>query len=196
MRHTVKHSPDSRLRIATLALVAALAVIFCAQAASADIYVHHRADGSVAYTDTPTDPAFEMHIREDAPVLPWREYARIQAERFDLDPKLVRAVIYVESNESAGAVSHAGAMGLMQLMPGTADELGVEEPMRPRENIKGGVLYLAQMMERFDNNVKLALAAYNAGPGAVEKYGGIPPYKETQNYVRKVLYAYENGVDE
>jgi soluble lytic murein transglycosylase-like protein len=107
-----------------------------------------------------------------------------------LDPKLVRAVVQVESGYNADALSNKGAMGLMQLMPGTARQLGVENPWDVDENIKGGTAYLRSLMDRF-SDVELALAAYNAGPEAVARHAGIPPYDETREYVRRVLKLFD-----
>jgi soluble lytic murein transglycosylase-like protein len=113
---------------------------------------------------------------------------------YQVDPKLVKAVIAIESCFDKQAVSSVGAQGLMQLMPATARGLKVWDSFDANQNIRGGTKYLSQMLKRFNNNTELALAAYNAGPGAVEKYGGIPPYAETKGYVTKVLKSYESYV--
>ena len=120
----------------------------------------------------------------------YRDFILLAAYRNSLDPDLIRAVILVESHFKATAKSHVGAAGLMQLMPGTAKEVGVKDIYDPKQNISGGAIYLRRMLERFNNDLKLALAAYNAGPGAVERHDGIPPYRETRRYVVSVIEAY------
>ena len=112
------------------------------------------------------------------------------SQKYGVDSKLIKALVQQESGYNPKAKSKAGAMGLMQLMPSTAKGLGVTDPMDPKQNIEGGVKYFKSMLDRFHGNTILALAAYNAGPNAVSKYDGVPPYKETQNYVRAILKNY------
>jgi soluble lytic murein transglycosylase-like protein len=115
------------------------------------------------------------------------------AEKHQVDPRLVRAVIATESNWNTGAVSKKGAQGLMQLQPDTAQKLGVADAFDPAQNVDGGVRYLSMMLDRYHGDMHLALAAYNAGPGAVDRSGGVPQIAETRNYVQKVTSAYLGG---
>jgi len=122
----------------------------------------------------------------------YEDLIREAAGKFKLDPALVRAVIRTESAFDSTAVSEAGAQGLMQLMPELAAELGVEDPFDPRQNIMAGTRYLSQLLLAYNGDLTLALASYNAGPGAVDLYGGVPPFPETEQYIRTITDLLEH----
>jgi soluble lytic murein transglycosylase len=151
-----------------------------------DIYKYVDANGVIHFTDRPTHNQFSLYLKEKkkekSEVL---EIISRYASQFQLEEALVNAVIKVESDYNPSVVSRKGAQGMMQLMPQTARELDVRDPLNPEDNIRGGTRYLRQMLDRF-KDLDLALAAYNAGPSAVSRYGGIPPYEETRNYVIRV----------
>ena len=140
----------------------------------------------------PAQPSFSGKIRPDLNLDRdgAEKLVREAAERHRLDPALIRAVIETESNWNAGAVSRKGAVGLMQLIPTTAHRFGVDDLWSPQQNVDAGVRYLKTLLERYNGNLDLALAAYNAGEGAVDKAHGVPSYRETKNYVQKVQDAY------
>jgi soluble lytic murein transglycosylase-like protein len=182
-----------------------LTVVLCtASPAAAQIYSWRDADGKMVLSDKPRgdkgeQTTYAVHgaqtVKATVPLAishrsaPYEAAISAHARRQGVAEDLVRAVIQVESAFNPNAVSNKGAMGLMQLMPATATELGVKNPFDPEQNIGGGVKYLKQLLERYDNKVELALAAYNAGIGNVEKYGAVPPFKETRNYVNKITKA-------
>ncbi|GFO69288.1 lytic transglycosylase [Geomonas limicola] len=195
-----------RAHLVTHVLILAL-LTFSVQA-HADIYRYEDPDGTLHFTDAPTDKRFKVFMRDikkdkklrTAFKLPG--YARDPAQfepiilacsrEFGVDSSLVKAVIHAESGYNPTAVSSKGAQGLMQLMPSTAKGLKVADSMDPGDNIRGGVRYLRFLLDTFKGNESLALAAYNSGLSKVAKYGGIPPYPETQQYVAKVL-SYRNN---
>ncbi|HSG06635.1 MAG TPA: lytic transglycosylase domain-containing protein, partial [Nitrospiria bacterium] len=160
----------------------------------AETYFFVDTEGVVHFTDNPSDHRFRPHGRDSAYVRVDREALNQMilsaSRRHSVESALVKAVVKVESDFDPQAVSGAGAMGLMQLMPGTATLLGVNNPFDPFENLSGGTRFLRSLLDRFDNDVTLALAAYHAGPGRVEKHGGVPPIEQTHRYIRKVLSAY------
>lgn len=117
------------------------------------------------------------------------------AKKYNVDVNLLKAIAKQESNFQADAVSHCGATGIMQLMPATAKAMGVKDATDPEQNIMGGAKLISQLLDKYDGDMKLALAGYNAGIGNVAKYGGVPPFEETRNYIKKVMNYYKNGVD-
>ena len=134
-------------------------------------------------------PTISVEMSNFIPLRPEDAYEDLiqeAAEVHGLDAALIRAVMRTESAFNPAAVSPVGAMGLMQLMPALAKEMGVGDPFNPRQNVMGGAKYLAKLLDMHNGNIKLALASYNAGPGNVRRYRGIPPFKETRNYVRKI----------
>lgn len=197
----------SVFRSLLISAIGAAALLCTASPVAAQIYSWRDADGKLVLSDRPRadigkqQPAatYAVHgastvrattqIHSSLKSAPYESAISEHSQRMGVAADLVRAVIQVESAFNPKAVSTKGAMGLMQLMPATARDLGVHDPFDPFENIRGGVTYLKQLLERFDHKVELALAAYNAGMGNVEKYGDVPPFKETQNYVSKITKA-------
>jgi soluble lytic murein transglycosylase len=171
-------------------LVLAVLLPGYAAAGGGEIYRRTDASGVVHYTNVPPNPVLSRRIRVGEQPSALKALIRSAAHRFGLDPRLVEAVIAVESDFDPSAVSRKGAMGLMQLMPATADRYAVQNPFDPAENIGGGTRYLRDLLDRFQGDLRIALAAYNAGEAAVATYQGIPPYRETREYVTKVLQRY------
>ena len=173
-------------------------MVLLAVPVSAETYRFVEPDGTVHLTNAPTDPQYVRMgftsgtergwLQLPLPDLaPYAREIREAAERHGVEEGLITAVIRVESGFNSRAVSHKGARGLMQLMPGTAYMLGVRDSFDPRQNIDGGVRHLRGLIDRFGSDLKLALAAYNAGEQAVLNHGGIPPYRETRDYVTRIL---------
>jgi soluble lytic murein transglycosylase-like protein len=200
---TLSSNPYLRLVLSSLLLGP---LLLSASLASADIYTYVDADGVVAFTNI--YPAgkknFRRILNNSQPPPPqqrvsvdrwrsteWDTHIFETATRYGIEPALVKAIIHTESFFNPYAVSPKGAEGLMQLMPATALMLEVGDSFNPMQNIDGGVRYLRSMLDRFNGNVQLSLAAYNAGPTAVAKYSGIPPFAETRNYVQRVLALYD-----
>jgi soluble lytic murein transglycosylase-like protein len=171
------------------------------------VYTYRQSNGVPVFTDqVPADQAFEVmefscyacnpnsKINWNATRLYTEEYATVidaEARRHGVDRALIRALIHAESGFNPRARSRRGAMGLMQLMPGTASDMGVSDPWAAQQNIQGGVKYLARLLVQYRGDLTLATAAYNAGPATIEKYRGVPPFAETQTYVKRVKLLHE-----
>ncbi len=179
------------------ALVLTVLVLTLASSALAGkVYFYVDNNGTYHFSDQPKSDRYdkamvwEQGSSLEVMLVTDNEYHRLilsACRLYDVEPALIKAMIRVESNYNKNAVSKAGAQGLMQLMPGTARLVRVNNSFDPRENIFGGVCYLKSLLNRYNGDVQLALAGYNAGPGAVGKYNGVPPYKETKKYIRLVL---------
>ncbi len=168
----------------------------------ADIYRYVDGEGVIHYSNTQPDEKFTLYLREGpkaaprsrASGLPDAGWMTGYVDRFsranDLPPALVHAIIKAESNGQRKAVSRKGAKGVMQLMPFTSKRMRVADPFDPIENIEGGIKYIKELLVAFEGNLPNTVAAYNAGPAAVRKYGGVPPYQETRIYVRRVMDLY------
>ncbi|MCL5024247.1 MAG: transglycosylase SLT domain-containing protein [Nitrospirae bacterium] len=179
-----------------------LIVFMLVTSSAADIYRYVDDNGVICYTDAPLNKKAVRVVRSDISTspkegktaAPEKDFSRIvedKANKYDLDPSLLHAVIKTESNGNPRAVSRKGAMGLMQLMPTTADDLDVRNPFDPEENIDGGTRYLKYLIEKFGGDLTLALAAYNAGPKTVERTRSVPQIPETKQYVKRVLSLYK-----
>lgn len=184
--------------------IIALASIIISTFSYADIHKYTAPDGSITFTNLPTDKggkvvyrepkkSFNLNNNKSSKTTYNESFSSIASEKaikYNLDPDLVKAVIKAESNWNQYAVSPKGARGLMQLMPSTAADLGVYDSFDPEENIDGGVRYLRYLLNKFNGNLNLALAAYNAGPARVEKTYSIPAIPETVQYVKRVMSLY------
>jgi soluble lytic murein transglycosylase len=181
-------------------LIAAISFFLFQQSAHADIYMYIDSNGVLHFTNAPTTSQYRLYIKERPKQTETSNtYDTLIGEAsqlFDISFPLLKAMIKVESNFNSKAVSKAGAMGLMQIMPENVKNLKIRDPFNPRDNIMGGATYLKEMMKRFNGRLPLALAAYNAGPSMVARYNAIPPIKETEDYVKKVMkyfYLYKKG---
>lgn len=180
-----------------LLYVICLCCLFYAAPLWSDIYMFIDSQGVVHYTDAPTSSDYKLYIRERKKRIEQEDFnkkfdhiiKKAQTEH-GVDFSLIKAVIKIESGFDPKAVSKRGASGLMQIMPDNYESLDIDDPFNPSQNIMGGTRYLKRLLKRYGYKLPLALAAYNAGPDAVDRYQSIPPFEETQNYVRKVMKTY------
>jgi soluble lytic murein transglycosylase len=181
-----------------LAFIAAAALLLSAGASRADIYRYIDENGVMHFTNAPTSDKYKLFMRERRlfiAKLDSKQFDPIIAEaskKYDLEAPLIKAVIKAESDFDPNAISQKGARGLMQIMPMNFRLLNVENPFDPNQSIDAGARYLREMMDRYQGKLTLSLAAYNAGPGAVDRYKGIPPYQETEQYIERVMKYYHH----
>jgi soluble lytic murein transglycosylase len=189
-------------RLPALLCFSLLSIFFFASAAFPDVYVYKDKQGVLTFTNVPTHPGYRRVFRDNKPQISqavasynndnnYDDLILSASGRYNIDADLIRAVIKTESDFNSSARSNKGAMGLMQLMPETARLHDVVNAYDPIDNIEGGVRHLKLLLSRFQGNLELSLAAYNAGIKAVEKFGGIPPFAETKDYIRRVLQHYQ-----
>ena len=190
----------------TVTLLILFCLFFLTPLSSAGIYRYEDENGVIHFTNCPRDPKFKLYIREGIEdvgggnssfsyIRDSNQYDSLISEfskKYQVDFALIKAIIRAESGFNPFAVSRKGAKGLMQLMPGTASRVNVSNIFNPRENIEGGVRYLKYLLSLFNNDLRLSLAAYNAGENIVAEVRSIPPYRETVDYVRKVLSYYQS----
>lgn len=187
--------PKSGQRL--LVLVLAAIVWSMASPALADIYMYIDSMGVLHFTNTPTSSDYKLYIKERPKPRPpphttkkFDPFIREASDKHGIEFYLLKALIKVESDFNPTAVSRSGALGLMQIMPDNVEAFNIKDPFDPWQNIMGGAGYLRQLLQRFDGKLPLALAAYNAGPTVVEQFRRVPPFKETEEYVKKVMTYY------
>ena len=170
---------------------------WCHEPALAEIFRYVDGNGVWHFTNRKTDSRYRLYIRSanktpSEYLVEYSDIVKKASDRFGIDFHFIKAIIRAESGFDHKAVSCKGAKGLMQLMPGTADDMAVSDPLDPEENIVGGTRYFSLLLKRFNNNKRLALAAYNAGPETVNTYKGVPPFPETRAFVERVMRYYQS----
>jgi len=205
MQHLARVSIQNFILLICTTMFCGISML-CHEVSAQQLYSYENTPGIVTFTSrkphgkkyrvvSPTSPKYSVFVhrglgynwKSKPQASNYDDSIKVLSKEYQLDPALIKAVIHVESAFNASAISSAGARGLMQLMPGTARRFGVKNSYDANQNLQGGIKYLRWLFERFDGNLRFVLAGYNAGEGAVDKYKGIPPYRETQDYVKKVI---------